>query len=108
VVLVRGKARQLMIVAEAALAAGIVPGTTMGRPACAMIAQAMQAHQGVTSLGCIGNRVYTRISDDEMYFAIPGNKLEALTAQLETMVKANEALQEFHEQRRATLSSALP
>src|SRR5207247_428312 len=77
VVLVRGTARQIMLVAEAARAAGIGhDGPALGRPACSMIPEAMRAARGNTSLGCIGNRVYTGLGDDELYFTVPGGRLD--------------------------------
>jgi uncharacterized protein (DUF169 family) len=57
VVLVRGRARQIMLVAEAARAAGLAgDAAAMGRPACAMIPAVLDGPGAVTSLGCIGNR----------------------------------------------------
>jgi uncharacterized protein (DUF169 family) len=104
VVLVRGTARQIMLVAEAASAAGIgADGATMGRPACAMIPEAMRSVRGNTSLGCIGNRVYTGLGDDELYFTIPGARLGEVIAKLETITTANRELEQYHRQRRATL-----
>src|SRR5215510_9122455 len=57
VVLVRGNAKQMMLIAEAAGASGLSGGALMGRPTCAMIPAAMQGGYVTTSLGCIGNRV---------------------------------------------------
>jgi len=105
VVLVRGDARQIMLVAEAARAAGIGhDGAAMGRPACTMIPQAMSTARGNTSLGCIGNRVYTGLGDAELYFTIPGSRLRDVVAKLETVVHANRELEQYHEGRRATLA----
>src|SRR5688572_24544993 len=69
-VILAGDARQVMLLAEAAGAAGL-----MGRPTCAALPQVMKTGQGVASLGCIGNRVYTGLADDEMYFALPGGEV---------------------------------
>ena len=105
VVLVRGDARQIMLIAEAARAAGIGhDGAAMGRPACAMIPQAMSSARGTTSLGCIGNRVYTGLGDAELYFAIPGERLPEVVAKLESVVHANRELQQYHEGRRTALA----
>ena len=102
VVLVRGRARQIMLVAEAARAAGIAgDGAAMGRPACAMIPAVLGGPTGVTSLGCIGNRVYTGMGDDELYFTIPGPKIGGVVERLETVMDANRALETYHEGRRA-------
>jgi uncharacterized protein (DUF169 family) len=100
VVLIRGNARQVMLVAEAARLAGIGhEGAAMGRPACAMIPAAIEASRGALSLGCIGNRVYTGLGDDELYYAIPGPKLPGFLDSLETILNANRELENFHQSR---------
>jgi len=43
----------------------------MGRPTCAALPQALDSLRPAVSLGCIGNRVYTGLSDSEGYVAIP-------------------------------------
>ena len=102
VVLVRGAARQLMLLAEAAQAAGVAgAGPTMGRPTCAVVPEAINADRTSASFGCIGNRVYTGADDDEAYFAIPGSQLGALVEKLATIVRANLELEKFHRARAA-------
>ena len=59
-----------------------------------------------SSLGCIGNRIYTGISDDEFYSVINGKDLASVAAQLETITSANAALMEYHTGRRASLATA--
>jgi uncharacterized protein (DUF169 family) len=105
VILVRGHAKQLMLLAEAANAAGLShEGGLMGRPTCAMIPAAMQAGRVVTSLGCIGNRVYTALGDEEFYAAIPGSQLATLLDKLAVIAAANRELERFHRDR---MSAAL-
>jgi uncharacterized protein (DUF169 family) len=91
VVIVAGNARQTMLLAEAAGAAGV-----MGRPTCAALPQAMKTNQGVLSLGCIGNRVYTGLGDDESYITLPGSQVKAVTEKLATIVHANRELEKYH------------
>jgi uncharacterized protein (DUF169 family) len=106
VVLVRGHAKQMMLIAEAAGAAGLSSdGALMGRPTCAMIPAAMQSGSVTTSLGCIGNRVYTGLGDEEFYAAIPRSKLAPLLDKLATIVTANRELESFH---RARMGGNLP
>jgi uncharacterized protein (DUF169 family) len=106
VILVRGNAKQMMLIAEAASAARLSGGgALMGRPTCAMIPAAMQGGHVTTSLGCIGNRVYTGLRDDEFYAAIPGPALAPLVDKLASIVTANRELERFH---RARLSSNSP
>ena len=47
-------------------------GSILGRPACAMIPHASNTGGAVASFGCIGNRVYTGLADDEFYVTVPG------------------------------------
>lgn len=102
VVLVRGNARQLMLLAEAAQAAGVSgTGPTMGRPTCAVLPEAINDGRTAASFGCVGNRVYTGASDDDAYFAIPGGQLRAVEDQLAVIVHANQELEKFHRARAA-------
>jgi uncharacterized protein (DUF169 family) len=107
VVLVQGNARQLMLLSEAARAAGHLNTTpAMGRPACAMIPCSISSGEVVVSLGCIGNRVYTGIGDDQGYAAIAGGALAETMARLETIVAANTTLEAFHRQRKENAPQA--
>ena len=103
VVLVRGNARQLMLLAEAAESAGVAAvAPAMGRPTCAVLPEAINSGRTAVSFGCVGNRVYTGAADGDAYFAIPGPQLAALETSLATIVRANEALEQFHRARMAT------
>ena len=100
VVLVRGNARQLMLLNEAAMAAGVAsPTATMGRPTCALLPAAINGQHAGASLGCIGNRVYTVLQDTDAYFAIPGPAVAAVEERLRTIVRANQELEKFHRSR---------
>ncbi|MBI3098296.1 MAG: DUF169 domain-containing protein, partial [Planctomycetes bacterium] len=104
VVMVRGNARQLMLLAEAAHAVGAAhDAAAMLRPTCAVIPESIQSDRAAISLGCIGNRVYTGLGDDEMYFAIPGPRVSEITAKLATIVRANSELEKFHRSRATAL-----
>jgi uncharacterized protein (DUF169 family) len=103
VVLVRGNARQMMLLSEGALAAGAGPHAgLMGRPTCAAVPEVSRSQTSVVSLGCIGNRVYTGMADDELYFVLPGKAVGAVTEKLAAIVKANRALEDYHRARLAT------
>lgn len=100
VVLVRGNARQLMLLNEAAQAAGVNDSTpTMGRPTCALLPEAINGKHAGASLGCIGNRVYTALEDTEAYFAIPGGSVAAVEERLGAILHANAELEKFHRSR---------
>jgi uncharacterized protein (DUF169 family) len=99
-VLVSGNAKQMMLLAEAAHAAGVSCETSMvGRPTCAAIPAVMQSGRTATNLGCIGNRVYSELDDDDLYFILSGSQIDAVTDKLATIVHANNELEVFHRGR---------
>lgn len=105
VVVFRGTPRQIMLLSEAARRAGAFDlNLPMGRPACAMLPQAIGSGSGVASVGCIGNRVYTGLSDEELYLAVPGSAVERVLGEVETIVNANIELEKFHRARAASLA----
>ena len=100
VVLITGVARQIMLLAEAAAAAGLASdGSMVGRPTCAAIPAVIESQSTATNLGCIGNRVYTELEDDEFYFVIAGSQLQLICEKLATMVEANRVIEHYHEAR---------
>ena len=100
VVLVRGTARQLMLLAEAAQSAGVAgTGPAMGRPTCAVLPEAINSDLTSASFGCVGNRVYTGAAETDAYFAIPGDRLSSVTDRLSVIVRANNELEKFHRAR---------
>ena len=102
VVLVRGNAKQMMLLAEAAQAANAAGTTaTMGRPTCAMLPESINSGRTVATFGCVGNRVYTGAAETDAYFAIPGSQLRPVEASLSVIVSANQALEKFHRARAA-------
>lgn len=102
VVLVRGNVGQLMLLAEAAQAAGVAGGgATLGRPTCAVLPEALQSGKTATSFGCIGNRVYTGLGNEEGYYAIPGPKVAEVVSRLAVIAEANRQLESFHRAREA-------
>ena len=105
VVLVAGRPGRLMLLLEAAARAGVAtrPGL-LGRPTCMALPAAL-AGGAVASAGCIGNRVYTDLGDDELYVALPGRDVARVAAELATIVAANDTLATYHQDRRRTLAT---
>jgi uncharacterized protein (DUF169 family) len=102
-VLIRSGPQASMLLSEAAHAVGVRDATApVIRPACAMLPQVLSTGRATTSLGCIGNRVYTGLPDDEMWHTLPGARLEAIMETLTTVVQANRVLSDFHQRRVAT------
>lgn len=105
VVIARGRPGPLMRLQEAAARAGAASTLPLlGRPTCMALPAAM-AHGSVMSTGCIGNRVYTGLGDDELYLMIPGARLADVGRELGVIATANDTLRGYHEQRKAALTS---
>jgi uncharacterized protein (DUF169 family) len=106
VVLFACKPSGAMLLSEAANRAGVASGApALGRPTCMALPASLQMG-AILSLGCIGNRVYTGLGEDEMYFVLRGQDLVAVSDALATITSANTALQEYAQGRRAELASA--
>jgi uncharacterized protein (DUF169 family) len=104
VVLAAGKPGGVMMLAEAANRAGAMSQLPLlGRPTCMALPAAL-ANGAVTSSGCIGNRVYTGIGDDELYVVLRGADLEKIVAEIDTIHAANQALTQYHQERREALN----
>ena len=105
-VIVSGRPARLMLLNEAALRAGVPSqAPLLPRPTCMALPAAL-AHGMVTSSGCIGNRVYTDLGEDELYAVIPGRDLPRILDALATIVAANAQLAEYHRTRRLELATA--
>jgi uncharacterized protein (DUF169 family) len=105
VVLVAGQPGRLMLLLEAAGRAGVAtqPGL-LGRPTCMALPAAL-AGGAVASAGCIGNRVYTDLGDDELYVAVPGRDVARVVGELATITAANDTLASYHRDRRRVLAT---
>jgi uncharacterized protein (DUF169 family) len=104
VVLFSGRPASVMLLEEAAIRAGVAAQLPMfGRPTCMAIPAALS--QGtVASSGCIGNRIYTGLGEDELYVVVPGRDLERLASEIATITEANAQLAQYHQQRRQSLT----
>jgi uncharacterized protein (DUF169 family) len=105
VVLCAGRPGRLMLLLEAAGRAGVAtqPGL-LGRPTCMALPAAL-AGGAVASTGCIGNRVYTDLGEDELYVAVPGRDLTRVVGEIATILSANDALAAHHRERRRVLAT---
>jgi uncharacterized protein (DUF169 family) len=105
VVLFAVKPAGAMLLQEAANRAGVSSGTpALGRPTCMAVPASLQ-HGTITSLGCIGNRVYTGLGEDEMYVVLRGKDLPVVVEALNTIGSANTALFDYARSRREQLST---
>jgi uncharacterized protein (DUF169 family) len=105
VILFACKPAGAMLLQEAANRAGVGTGApALGRPTCMALPASLQ-HGTITSLGCIGNRVYTGLEDDEMYVVVRGQDIVAVAEALNTIESANAALSNYAKGRRQELAS---
>jgi uncharacterized protein (DUF169 family) len=105
VVLFAAKPAAAMLLQEAANRAGTGSGVpALGRPTCMALPASIE-HGTITSLGCVGNRVYTGLEEDEMYVVIRGADIVKVAEALKTIISANSALKEYAKGRREQLST---
>jgi uncharacterized protein (DUF169 family) len=96
-----------MILQEAALRMGILPEfSKLGSPSCMSLAIALS--QGMTSSsGCLGNRVFVDLGDDELYVLVAGNCLRKIVDSIQGISESNQKLKEFHRERQRILRASL-
>ncbi len=70
-----------------------------------MIPATIQSGRATSSLGCIGNRVYNELADDQLYVALPAHTMNEVIKHLETVVEANRQVEMFHCERLTSVSS---
>jgi uncharacterized protein (DUF169 family) len=105
VVLLAGRPGRVTLLQEAAIRAGVATEVGFfGRPTC-MALPASLARGLVASTGCVGNRVYTDLGEDELYVALPGRDLVRLAAEVGSIVTANDTLRDYHRGRRQALAT---
>lgn len=106
VVLLFAHAQQGLILSEAVerVDAGAAPA--MGRPACAVVSQALNSGRAAVSMGCCGARAYLEIMTDAIaLWALPGGKLDHYCEQIEILAGANKTLSVFHQLRMKEVAS---
>jgi uncharacterized protein (DUF169 family) len=105
VVLFACKPSAAMLLNEASNRAGVASGApALGRPTCMALPASLQ-HGSILSLGCIGNRVYTGLGEDEMYLVLRGKDLPLVADALHVIATANAALNDYAKSRRAHLAT---
>jgi uncharacterized protein (DUF169 family) len=74
---------------------------TFGRPSCAAIPAAMAGGVATQSLGCMGMRVFTEISQDRLLGVLPRQLLDPLPAALRRIADANEKMAQHYRGQKA-------
>ena len=105
VVLFAVKPSAAMLLQEAATRAGVGTGApALGRPTCMALPASLQ-HGTIASLGCMGNRIYTGLGEDEMYIVLRASDLSRIAEELQVIGGANSALRDYARGRREQLST---
>jgi uncharacterized protein (DUF169 family) len=103
-VIVTGTPGGLMLLHEAGTRAGVPPVSLLGRPTCMAIPAALDRGLA-SSLGCVGNRVYTGLADEEFYSVVRADMLAGLAREMATITAANVMLTQYHRERRAAIAT---
>jgi uncharacterized protein (DUF169 family) len=99
-------ARQSLILSEAVEMVDAHAAPAMGRPACAMIPEAINSGRATMSLGCCGARAYLdSLTDDVALWTLPGARLAAYSERIAALAMANATLGTFHQLRRASVAA---
>lgn len=106
VVVIAARPASAMLIYEAALRAGGGDALTpaLGRPACAVLPLSLDSGKAALSFGCKGNRTFTGLPDDELYIAIPGAKWDAVADALESIARANSAMEAHYRAHAAAVT----
>jgi uncharacterized protein (DUF169 family) len=105
VVLFAGLPGRVVLLQEAAVRAGIgaqVP--LLARPTCMAVPAALVSG-AVASTGCIGNRIYTGLGEEELYMAVAGKDMARVADEVQTITEANVKLSAYHRERQQALAT---
>ena len=107
-VLIAAKPSAAMLIYETALRAGAgsALSNTLGRPACAVLPLASKTGLASLSLGCMGNRTFTGLPDEELYVCIPSHHWAGVLAKLTEIGKANAEMRQFYTNHKAQFANA--
>jgi uncharacterized protein (DUF169 family) len=108
VVLLFATADQALVLAEAAQQSEGGTPPALGRPACAVVPQAVNSGRTALGLGCCGARAYLDVLGPAVaLYAVPGPRLAAFTARVAVLSRANALLTTFHRIRRQDVEAGL-
>ena len=106
-VIIVGRPMQALVLQEAAMRVGIgLQLSLFGRPTCMSLPSVM--NQGmVTSAGCLGNRVYTDLGEDDLYVLVPGRFLQKIADEVRSIAESNSKIADYHRGRRKSFRTPL-
>jgi len=99
---------QIMMLQESAMHAGVgLQLSLFGGPTCLSLPAALGNHGMITSAGCLGNRVYNDLGDDELYVVIPGRILQKVADEVQEISESTENRIKYHKGRRKSIRTPL-
>ena len=106
-ILIAAKPAAAMLIYESALrsGAGAALANTLGRPACAVVPLANKTGLASLSLGCMGNRTFTGLAEEELYVCIPSKHWDGLVARLTEIGRANSEMKQFYRSQQARFAA---
>lgn len=75
-------------------------GGVLGRPACAALPVAMESGRPQLSLGCIGMRTFTEVSEDHLLAVLPGAAADSFVESLRETKAANAQMAAYYQERK--------
>jgi uncharacterized protein (DUF169 family) len=106
VVLLLADSRQSLVITEAVQQVDPTAPPALGRPACAVIPQAVNTGKPALSLGCCGARAYLDVmTDDFALWALPGARIAEYAERIQVLASANQILAKFHTLRRTDVDA---
>jgi len=92
---------QIMMLQESAMNSGIgLQLSLFGGPTCMSLPSCLGRHGMITSAGCIGNRIYSELGEDELYVIFPGDVVHKLVVELRSIAESTARRVEYHKERR--------
>ena len=85
-----------MLLQDAVVRARVASAVPFLARATCMALSAPMGGGTVASTGCIGNRVYTNLREDELYVAIPRKHSARVADEVQVIAEANIQLAEYH------------
>ena len=103
-VIIVARPMQIMVLQESAMRAGVgLQLSLFGGPTCMSLPSALGHHGMITSAGCLGNRIYNDLGDDDLYVIFPGRILQKIVDEMQTIAESTASRMEYHKGRRKSL-----
>ncbi len=105
-VIIVARPMQIMLLQESAMRAGVgLQLSLFGGPTCMSLPASLGQHGMITSAGCLGNRMYNELGDDELYVIFPGSVLQRIADEVQGIAESTASRMEYYKGRRKSLET---